>query len=166
MIALREAREEDRAELLALWVAAWREVFPDIDFQARASWFSDHLDDWRAKGAFLTVAQDEAGLAGFSLFDAAAGVMDQLCIAPRAQGTGVPRVLMAALKARSSRIALTVNKDNKRALRYYEREGFRVTGESVNPRSGLPILAMEWEREGLGDSLLPASGEKAPRSAG
>ena len=165
MIALRAARGEDRAGLLALWVAAWRQVFPDIDFAARVAWFETHLDDWLAKGAVLTVAQDEAGLAGFSLFDAASGVMDQLCIAPRAQGTGVTRALMGALKAEAPRIALTVNRDNKRALRYYEREGFRVTGESVNPRSGLPILAMEWRR-GAGDSLLPASGEKVARSAG
>lgn len=144
MIDLREARVEDRAELIALWVAAWREVFPAIDFAARAPWFETHLDEWLAKGAALVVAQDQDGIAGFSLFEPASGVMDQLCIAPRAQGTGVTRALMAALKAQAPRIALTVNRDNARALRYYEREGFQVTGESLNPRSGLPILAMEW----------------------
>ena len=146
MIALREARAQDGADLVALWVAAWREVFPQIDFAARLPWFESHLDACRAQGAVVTVAEDEGGLAGFSLFDGKTGVMDQLCVAPRAQGSGVARALMAALKAQAPRIELTVNRDNARALRFYEREGFRVTGESVNPRSGLPILAMEWRR--------------------
>ena len=167
MIALRAARAEDRAALLALWVAAWREVFPEIDFEARVAWFATHLDDWLAKGAALTVAQDVDGIAGFTLFDAASGVMDQLCIAPRAQGRGATRALMAALKADSPRIALTVNRDNARALRYYEREGFRVTGESVNPRSGLPILAMEWRKKDgdlQRDGRQPGSPPIAPPS--
>ncbi len=149
MITLRHARAGDRAELIALWVAAWRDVFPQIDFEQRAPWFATHLDEWLEKGAELCLAQDQGGIAGFSLFEAASCVMDQLCIAPRAQGTGITRALMAALKSRSPRIALTVNRDNARALRYYEREGFRVTGESVNPRSGLPILAMEWRAADL-----------------
>jgi putative acetyltransferase len=147
MITLREAREDDRAALIALWVAAWRDVFPLIDFPARAPWFAGHLDGCLAKGATLTLAEDAQGLAGFALFDAASGEMDQLCVAPRAQGAGAARALMAALKQASPRIALAVNRDNPRALRFYEREGFRVTGESVNPRSGLPVLAMEWTRE-------------------
>lgn len=141
---LRAARDEDRPALLALWVAAWRATFPDIDFDARLGWFETHLDDWRARGAVLTLAQDAQGVAGFSLFDAATGEMDQLCVAPRAQGSGVARLLLDALKARAPRVTLTVNTQNARARRFYEREGFFVAGESVNPRSGLPILAMEW----------------------
>ena len=146
MIALRAARAQDRPALIALWIAAWRDVFPQIDFSARAAWFESHLDDWLARGAALTVAEDAQGLAGFSLFDPARGEMDQLCVAPRAQGAGAARALLDALKARHGTVALAVNRDNGRALRFYRREGFRVTGESVNPISGLPTLAMEWRR--------------------
>lgn len=141
---LRAARDEDRAALIALWVEAWRAAFPQIDFHARVAWFEGHLDDWIARGATLSLVEDAQGAAGFTLFDAATAEMDQLCVAPRAQGSGAARLLLDALKARAPRVTLTVNKDNARALRFYEREGFRVAGESLNPRSGLPILAMEW----------------------
>ena len=40
--------------------------------------------------------------------------------------------------------ALDVNQANARAVRFYEREGFRKVGEGVNPVSGLETLAMEW----------------------
>ena len=146
MIALRAARAADRPAVIALWVAAWRDVFPQIDFSARAAWFGGHLDDWLGRGAELSVVEDEGGLAGFSLYDPESGEMDQLCVAPRAQGAGAARVLLDALKARGATVRLAVNRDNARALRFYRREGFRVTGESVNPISGLPTLAMEWRR--------------------
>ena len=149
MIALRAARAADRSALIALWVAAWRDVFPQIDFSARAAWFEGHLDEWLGRGAALTVAEDGEGLAGFSLFDPARGEMDQLCVAPRAQGAGAARALLDALKARGETVTLSVNRDNARALRFYRREGFRVTGESVNPTSGLPTLAMEWRRDSI-----------------
>jgi len=39
---------------------------------------------------------------------------------------------------------LKVNADNARAIRFYEKHGFAVTGEEANPRSGAPIYAMSW----------------------
>jgi putative acetyltransferase len=141
---LRPARADDRAAMTALWVEAWTPVFPQIDFSARAAWFGEHMSALEAKGARLTVAEDARGLAGFSIFDPATCDMDQLCVALRAQGSPVARDLLAALKRESARVALTVNRDNPRARRFYEREGFRVAGEGVSERSGLPIVFMEW----------------------
>ena len=146
MTGLRLRREApgDRPALLRVWTQAWTATFPEIDFEARLPWFEVHLTSLEMQGAVTTLAIDAAGLAGFSVFDPRSGEMDQLCVAPRAQGSGVADVLMNALKAQAPRVALTVNADNHRALRFYAREGFQVTGESLNPRSGLPIVAMEW----------------------
>ena len=42
-------------------------------------------------------------------------------------------------------IALLVNSDNARAIRFYARNGFVHAGEDVNPTSGRPVLRMEWK---------------------
>jgi putative acetyltransferase len=39
-----------------------------------------------------------------------------------------------------------VNQDNPRAVRFYEREGFRRLHEGVNPNSGLRTWRLEWRR--------------------
>ena len=43
-----------------------------------------------------------------------------------------------------SGVTLLVNKDNSRAIRFYERNGFDHDGEDVNPTSGRPVLKMAW----------------------
>jgi putative acetyltransferase len=42
-------------------------------------------------------------------------------------------------------ITLLVNTDNARAIRFYNRNGFRHTHDDVNPVSGRPVYAMKWE---------------------
>jgi putative acetyltransferase len=39
---------------------------------------------------------------------------------------------------------LLVNKDNFRAIRFYEKHGFVQTGEDKNPVSGLAVNRMTW----------------------
>jgi putative acetyltransferase len=39
---------------------------------------------------------------------------------------------------------LRVNRDNVRAIRFYEKHDFTVSGEEVNPRSGAPVYRMSW----------------------
>ena len=45
---------------------------------------------------------------------------------------------------RPAALRLEVNKDNARAIRFYERNGFGHAGEDVNPTSGRPVLRMSW----------------------
>ena len=39
---------------------------------------------------------------------------------------------------------LLVNKDNYRAIRFYEKHGFVYAGEDKNPVSGKPVNRMSW----------------------
>jgi putative acetyltransferase len=39
---------------------------------------------------------------------------------------------------------LKVNADNVRAIRFYEKQGFVIAGEDVNPLSGAAIRKMSW----------------------
>jgi putative acetyltransferase len=43
------------------------------------------------------------------------------------------------------KIELLVNKDNARAIAFYEKNGFTYAGEDVNPVSGRPVNRMRWQ---------------------
>lgn len=148
MILDEPARLEaaDRDALIALWVAAWTAAMPDIDFAARRPWIAERLGP--RPGVILIVARPEPGARpeGFAQVDVAQGYLDQLAVHPDQQGAGFGRRLLDSVKALCpSGMALHVNTDNGRAVRFYERQGFAVTGEGRNPQSGLPILAMRWQ---------------------
>lgn len=134
-------------ELLDLWVAAWRRVMPDIDFEARRPWFVDHLRELEDAGTAIRCAFDTAtgAMLGFVTIDPATGHLDQIAVAPAAQGGGAARALLAEARRLSpGRVGLDVNAANPRAIAFYRREGFCKIGEGVNPRSGRPIHSMEW----------------------
>ena len=48
--------------------------------------------------------------------------------------------------ATHARLDLLVNKDNGRAIAFYEKHGFEMAGDDVNPVSGRPVFRMRWPR--------------------
>jgi putative acetyltransferase len=138
----------DRGELIELWLAAWAATYTGIDFETRREWFGDHLALLKTQGCTTLAARDDAGkLAGFVIFNRVSGWLDQLAVHPNVFGAGVARQLMRAAKGLAPGfLQLDVNADNNRAVAFYEREGFRRTGEGMNPNSGAPTLSMEWRQ--------------------
>ncbi|MFK8250311.1 GNAT family N-acetyltransferase [Ancylobacter terrae] len=135
-------------EMIDLWVAGWSATLPAIDFEARRGFIVDHLAALEAAGAATRLAFDAGNgtLAGFVVVDPATGYLDQLAVSPTWWGSGVAAALLAEARRLSpAGLLLDVNRDNPRAVRFYEREGFQRTGESTNPRSGLPIWRYEWQ---------------------
>lgn len=148
---LREVRRFDDAFLPAmadLWVATWSATMPSIDFEARRDWLVDHLVAALARGEEIRVAVVETGeIAGFVLIDPATGWLDQIAVGPEQRGCGVAEALLTeARRISPDRIGLDVNSENTRAVAFYRNQGFEVVGEGSNPRSGLPILKLEWRR--------------------
>jgi putative acetyltransferase len=131
---------------LDLWIEAWTQARPEIDFRARENWLAGLFARTRSEGAEIVVAEDANGLAGFVLFDPARNWLEQIAVSARAQGGDVARRLVGHVKtACPEGVALTVNADNARALAFYRREGFAVAGaEGINPLSGLATRQMRW----------------------
>ena len=123
---------------------------PQIDFEARRCWLDRHLDECLRSGGVALVADLPGdGPVGFVTVDPRRRTLDQLAVAPPHQGSGVADVLMAAAKDLSPAVlALDVNRDNLRALRFYRRHGFRTIGTGHNPQSGLPTLLLQWNGTG------------------
>jgi len=144
-LLMRDMVAADLTAMANLWVASWQAAMPHIDFEARRAWFVGRMADHDNAGARTIIAQCGSDIAGFVVIDPASGYLDQIAVSPARQGQGVATALLARAKEMSPRhIELDVNRTNARAIRFYEREGFRIVGEGANPNSGAPIYKMQW----------------------
>jgi putative acetyltransferase len=142
---LRPYRAEDEDALIALWQRTWQQAYPSIDFAARVKWWRERWGGELVPKAAIIVAEQDGAPVGFVTIDAS-GYLDQLVVAPDHWGSELATTLVNEAKRRSpDRITLLVNKDNARAIRFYERNGFVHAGEDVNPTSGRPVRKMEWK---------------------
>ena len=141
-------RAQHMPELTDLWVAAWTQAMPQINFEARRPWLGDHLDALHMRDYVTRCAlAPDGSLAGFMTLHPQSGELDQIAVAPLHARCGVGRMLIAeARQLAPGRITLSVNQANVAARRFYAREGFIVTGEGVNALSGLATLRMLWAR--------------------
>jgi putative acetyltransferase len=130
-----------------LWVEAWARTMPEIHFEARRAWFVDRMVALSGSGATILCAFDalEGRMAGFITLEKR-GHIDQFAVAPHVWGTGAAAALLNEGKRLSGGVplALDVNQDNARAVRFYEREGFRRMGEGRNASSGLATWHYRW----------------------
>jgi putative acetyltransferase len=141
---LRRYRTDDENAAIALWQQTWQQAYPEIDFAARVPWWRERWRNELAPDAAIIVAEQAGALVGFVTIDAS-GYLDQLVVAPDHWGSELANMLVDETKRLSpGHIALLVNTDNTRAIRFYERNGFVHAGDDVNPASGRPVLRMEW----------------------
>jgi putative acetyltransferase len=141
---LHDYRPDDEDAAIELWRRTWQHAYPSIDFTARVAWWRERWRKELVPNAAIIVAEEANELIGFVTIDAT-GYLDQLVVDPAHWGSPLASVLVDEAKRRSPEgVTLLVNKDNARAIRFYERNGFVHAGEDVNPTSGRPVLKMAW----------------------
>jgi putative acetyltransferase len=139
-----DAKDEDAA--VALWLRTWQATYPELDFASRLHWWRERWRNELTKSADVVIAEGGGELIGFVTVDPRSGYLDQIVVAPEHWASGVGSSLVAVAKRLSpSALELHVNADNARAIRFYERLGFSVTGDGVNPISGKPVHRMRWQ---------------------
>jgi putative acetyltransferase len=142
---LRPYRAEDEDAAIELWRLTWQQAYPAIDFTARVAWWRERWRNELVANAQITVAEQAQTLIGFVTIDGS-GYLDQLVVGPDHWGTPLATNLVDEAKRLSpGGVTLLVNKDNARAVRFYERNGFAHAGEDVNPTSGRAVLKMRWK---------------------
>jgi putative acetyltransferase len=71
--------------------------------------------------------------------------LDQIVVAPEHWTSGVGSNLLAEAKRLSPLgLDLDVNTDNARAIGFYAKHGFSISGAGVNAISGKPVHRMSW----------------------
>jgi putative acetyltransferase len=142
---LRPYAPADEEAAIELWRRAWQLAYPEIDFAARVDWWRQRWREELVPTAEIAVAEADGEIVGFVTVDPGTLDLDQIVVAPEAWGMGVASLLIAEAKQISpGGLDLHVNTDNGRAIRFYEKHGFVISGEALNWRSGAPVHKMSW----------------------
>jgi putative acetyltransferase len=151
--SLRAYTAADEAAAIELWQRTWQATYPDIDFSARLAWWRERWRSELVPACTIMVVETSGGLAGvplprmvgFVTINPATGYLDQLVVAPEAWGSEIARTLIKAAKqVASAGLDLHVNQDNLRAIEFYKKHCFAISGKDVNARSGKPLFTMSW----------------------
>lgn len=136
----------DEAAAIALWQRTWQQAYPQLDFAARIDWWSARWRDELVPNAEIAVAEQNGTLIGFVTVERGNGYLDQIVVAPEAWRAGIGAALLDEAKRLSpSGLTLHVNTDNPRAIGFYQKHGFAIAGQDINPRSGAPVHRMTWK---------------------
>jgi putative acetyltransferase len=138
-----QPRDEDAA--VALWLRTWQAAYPALDFAARLDWWRERWRNELVPCADIVIAENANVMIGFVTVDPKMHYLDQLVVAPESWGAGIGEALVVEAKRLSPPgLDLDVNIDNARAIAFYGKHGFTITGEGKNPISGKPIHRMSW----------------------
>jgi GNAT superfamily N-acetyltransferase len=148
-IIVRPARPEEYDEVGRVWMESWASTG-----LAEASNFL--LANLRARvrheieqGWSLFVAEDRGTLAAMLALQLSEKYLDQLFVAPGYQGNNLGRTLLAFTRTQlPDEIWLRCVRENEKAWRWYERDGFVFEKEEVAPATGFMMKYYRWKREG------------------
>jgi len=137
------AADEDAA--IELWRRTWQQHYPHLDFNKRVDWWRARWRKELVPVARIVLAEIDGAMVGFVTVDPKTKYLDQFVVAPEHWGSDVGRALVDEAKRLSpAGLELLVNKDNFRAIRFYEKHGFVYAGEDKNPVSGIAVNRMAW----------------------
>jgi ribosomal protein S18 acetylase RimI-like enzyme len=145
---IRPARTDEYDEIARVWMNSW--VSTGL---AEASNFL--LAQLRAripleveKGWSLYVADDGGVLAAMLALHLPKKYLDQLFVAPEYQGRSLGRTLLAFTRQHlPDEIELRCVRENDKAWRWYEREGFVFEEEKVEQMTGYVMKYYRWKNE-------------------
>ena len=145
---IRPGLAADYDEIARVWMESWASTG-----LAEQSGFL--LANLRARirreiegGWSLFVADDDGKLAAMLALHLPKLYLDQLFVAPDYQGRLIGRKLMAFTRTQlPDEIHLRCVRENEKAWRWYEREGFVFEKEQVEPMTGFAMKHYRWKRE-------------------
>jgi putative acetyltransferase len=143
--SLRRYAEDDEDAAIALWLRTWQAAYPEIDFAARLAWWRERWRKELVPSAEIAIAESGRAMIGFVTVDPRTLYLDQIVVAPEHWRSGVGAALIAEAKRLSpAGLNLDVNTDNGRAISFYQKQGFSISGAGKNAISGKPVQRMSW----------------------
>jgi len=145
---IRLARPDEYDEIARVWMESWvstglAEASNFLLANLRARIGREIEDGWT-----LYVADDNGTIAAMLALHLPKRYLDMLFVAPAYQGQSLGRQLLAFTRTQlPDEIELRCVRENEKAWRWYEREGFVFETEAVNPATGFMMKCYRWKRQ-------------------
>jgi ribosomal protein S18 acetylase RimI-like enzyme len=145
---IRPARSDEYDEIARVWMESWvstglAEASPFLLANLRA-----RVRHETEKGWTLYVADDGGTLAAMLALHMTDRYLDQLFVAPEYQGHSLGRQLLVFTRSQlPDEIWLRCVRENEKAWRWYEREGFVFEKEAIEPMNGFMMKYYRWKKQ-------------------
>jgi len=145
---IRPARADEYDEIGRVWMESWvstglAEASNFLLANLRARIRREIEDGWS-----LFVADDHGTIAAMLALHLPKLYLDMLFVAPSYQGQSVGRKLLAFTRTQMpDEMYLRCVRENEKAWRWYEREGFVFEGEEISPVTGFTMKCYRWSRQ-------------------
>lgn len=146
---IRKAKLSDIEDVADIWLEAnikahdfidedyWRDRFEAVkELLAQAELY-----------VYAADAPDQEAICGF--IGMSGDHIEGIFVKETEQSRGIGKALIDHVKSIKGRLTLNVYRKNRRALKFYEKEGFIIQGESTEPETGEKDLFMEWKNDAL-----------------
>jgi ribosomal protein S18 acetylase RimI-like enzyme len=146
---LRPARSDEYDDVAQVWMESWvstglEDASNFLLANLRARVLREIENGWS-----LYVADDDGRIAAMLALHLQRRYLDQLFVAPDYQGRGLGRRLLSFTRERlPDEILLRCVRENDKAWRWYEREGFVFEKEAVEPMTGFVMKYYRWKKQG------------------
>ena len=146
---IRPARTEEYDEVARVWMNSWastglEEASNFLLAKLRARIRLEVENGWS-----LFVADDGGTLAAMLALHLPDRYLDQLFVTPEYQGQNLGTRLLAFTRQHlPDEIWLRCVRENEKAWRWYEREGFVFEKEQVEPMTGFVMKYYRWKKQG------------------
>jgi GNAT superfamily N-acetyltransferase len=142
---IRPARTDEYDEIARVWMNSWASTGLEETSNFLLAKLRARIPLEVGKGWSLFVADDGGALAAMLALHL---YLDQLFVAPDHQGQNLGRGLLAFTRKKlPDEIHLRCVRENEKAWRWYEREGFVYEKEAVEPMTGFVMKYYRWKRK-------------------
>lgn len=145
---IRPARADEYDEVARIWMDSWVSTGLEKASDSLLARLRTRIPIEVAKGWSLFVADDDGSLAAMLALHLPTLYLDQLFVAPEHQGNHLGRELLAFTRQQlPAEIFLRCVRENEKAWRWYEREGFVFEKEQIEPMTGLVMKHYRWKKK-------------------
>jgi ribosomal protein S18 acetylase RimI-like enzyme len=144
---IRQARPDEYDAVARVWMESWVSTGLDQASEVLLSNLRARVPREIANGWSLFVADAEGQLAAMLAINLPKLYLDQLFVAPSYQGRSLGRKLLAfTRKLLPDEMWLRCVRENEKAWRWYEREGFVFEREALEPSNGFMMKYYRWKK--------------------
>jgi ribosomal protein S18 acetylase RimI-like enzyme len=144
---IRPARPDEYDEVARVWMESWVSTGLEAASESLLARLRARVAMEIAKGWSLYVADDNGALAAMLALHLPDRYLDQLFVAPAYQGKSLGRQLLAFTRQLlPDEIWLRCVRENEKAWRWYEREGFVFEKEQLEPMNGRVMKYYRWRK--------------------